>query len=177
VRTGVPAPAVAPAVPVGEPASFGSRVVAAVIDGVALTIPAFVLAIVIFGGIGAAAGGGEDEDVVATAIGTALYFALLFAVALLYAPVLMARAGPNNGQTIGKQMLGIRVVRENGEPMTFRTAAIREALVKYFAVGVAASFSFGLLGLLNYLWPLWDDDNQALHDVIASTRVVTAEGR
>ncbi len=139
-----------------------------------LLIPTFILAIVIFGGIGATADGGEDPDAAATAIGTSLYILLVFAILLVYAPVLMARVGPNNGQTIGKQMLAIRVVRENGEAMTFGAAAIREALIKYFAVGVAASFSFGLLGLLNYLWPLWDDENQALHDVIASTRVVKA---
>jgi uncharacterized RDD family membrane protein YckC len=31
---------------------------------------------------------------------------------------------------------------------------------------------FGLLGLLNYLWPLWDQKRQALHDKVASTNVV-----
>jgi uncharacterized RDD family membrane protein YckC len=28
--------------------------------------------------------------------------------------------------------------------------------------------------LLNYLWPLWDDENEALHDKVCSTRVVAA---
>lgn len=28
--------------------------------------------------------------------------------------------------------------------------------------------------LLNYLWPLWDKENRALHDMAASTRVVRA---
>jgi uncharacterized RDD family membrane protein YckC len=31
---------------------------------------------------------------------------------------------------------------------------------------------FGLLGLLNNLWPLWDDKKQALHDKVAATNVV-----
>jgi uncharacterized RDD family membrane protein YckC len=31
---------------------------------------------------------------------------------------------------------------------------------------------FGLLGLLNDLWPLWDDKKQALHDKVAATNVV-----
>jgi uncharacterized RDD family membrane protein YckC len=31
---------------------------------------------------------------------------------------------------------------------------------------------FGLLGLLNGLWPLWDDKKQGLHDKVAATNVV-----
>jgi uncharacterized RDD family membrane protein YckC len=31
---------------------------------------------------------------------------------------------------------------------------------------------FGLLSLLDYLWPLWDSKRQALHDKIADTQVV-----
>jgi len=34
------------------------------------------------------------------------------------------------------------------------------------------SGALGLLLLLDYLWPLWDDKNQALHDKLARTNVV-----
>ena len=27
---------------------------------------------------------------------------------------------------------------------------------------------------LNYFWPLWDDQNRALHDMVVSTHVVQA---
>ena len=30
----------------------------------------------------------------------------------------------------------------------------------------------GLYTLLNYLWPLWDDKKQAIHDKIARTNVI-----
>ena len=30
----------------------------------------------------------------------------------------------------------------------------------------------GIYSLLNYLWPIWDDKNQALHDKLAKTNVV-----
>jgi uncharacterized RDD family membrane protein YckC len=39
------------------------------------------------------------------------------------------------------------------------------------AVPVVGSV-FGLLGLLNGLWPLWDDKKQGLHDKVAATNVV-----
>ena len=39
-------------------------------------------------------------------------------LSLLYAPVLMARDGDHNGQTLGKQIVGIRVVPNGGERWT-----------------------------------------------------------
>jgi uncharacterized RDD family membrane protein YckC len=31
---------------------------------------------------------------------------------------------------------------------------------------------FSFIALINYLWPLWDDKKQALHDKVAGTNVV-----
>lgn len=39
--------------------------------------------------------------------------ALVYAISLLYAPLLMMRPGEHNGQTLGKQAASIRVVRES----------------------------------------------------------------
>ena len=92
----------------------------------------------------------------------------------IYAPVLMAREGQSNGQTWGKQMLGIRVVRDNGQPMSFGWAALREIAVKGLLVAIASSIIPVIPWFLNYLWPLWDDENRALHDMVFSTHVVRA---
>jgi uncharacterized RDD family membrane protein YckC len=86
----------------------------------------------------------------------------------------MMREGQNNGQTWGKQMLGIRVVRDNGEPMSFGWAALREIAVKGLLVSIASSIIPIIPWLLDYLWPLWDDENRALHDMVCSTHVVRA---
>ena len=48
-------------------------------------------------------------------------------VALLYAPVMMART---NGRTLGRMATDIRVVRASGEPITFGFAVLREVVVK-----------------------------------------------
>ena len=54
--------------------------------------------------------------------GAILGSCLLFVVvSLLYAPMLMMRDGARNGQTLGKQFVGIRVVRDNGQPYDFGT--------------------------------------------------------
>jgi uncharacterized RDD family membrane protein YckC len=151
----------------GRPlASWGSRAAAYLIDGLILLVPAIVLTIIVV-----AIAAGSDTGAIVTGI---VGFLAYLAVALIYAPVLMARDGQNNGQTWGKQMLNIRVVRDSGEPMSFGWAALREIGVKGFAVTIASSIIPFIPWFLNYFWPLWDDQNRALHDMICSTHVVSA---
>jgi uncharacterized RDD family membrane protein YckC len=94
---------------------------------------------------------------------------------LLYAPLLMRRRGGHNGQTIGKQVAGIRVIREDGRPMSYGAAVLREWLAKTVMIQVAGvALTGGVAVLLDYIWPLWDERNQALHDRVASTLVLEA---
>ena len=93
---------------------------------------------------------------------------------LTYYPLLMMREGQTNGQTLGKQIVGIRVVQDSGEPYTYGPAALREFAIKYLLFGVVGGFFLAIPTLLNYLWPLWDDQNRALHDMLASSHVVQA---
>jgi uncharacterized RDD family membrane protein YckC len=111
--------------------------------------------------------GDETED---DAVGTVLVAAYLLALAglLLYGPLLMGRAGPRNGQTLGKQALGIRVVCDDGRPMAFGRGCVRELLGKAL-LGAATA---GLWTLLDVVWPLGDGRRQALHDKLATTTVV-----
>ena len=153
-------------------AGWGSRFGAWFIDGLIVGVPATIVFLALVGG---AVGVGDDNAGFWVLVGSSLLSILVFAVlALIYAPVTMARPGPHNGQTWGKQILGIRVIRDSGEPMTFWWAALREVAVKNLGVGIAASATFGLAFLVNYLWPLWDDQNRALHDMAVSTHVVRA---
>jgi uncharacterized RDD family membrane protein YckC len=56
--------------------------------------------------------------------------------------------------------------------MTFGWAMLREVAVKALLFGGLGSVTVGLASLLDVLWPLWDDENRALHDFIVDTRVV-----
>ena len=69
------------------------------------------------------------------------------------------------GQTVGKRLVGIRVVRLDGEPITWWTAFER-------AGGYAAGFATGLLGFAQVYW---DANRQTIHDRIVGT-VVVREG-
>ena len=151
----------------GRPlAGWGSRVGAYVIDFFILLIPVGVLTAIV---IGIAAG--SDTGAILTGV---LGFIAYLVVAFLYAPLLMAREGERNGQTWGKQAVGIRVVRDSGERMSFGWGALREIVVKGLAVGIASSIIPFIPWLLDILWPLWDDQNRALHDMVVSTHVVQA---
>jgi len=158
----------------GALAGWWSRAGAAVIDGLILGVPATILFIVIVGGAVGISGGDDDVAVGAAILAFLLWFLLVALVALAYAPVLMMRQGAHNGQSWGKQVLGIRVTRDNGQPFDFWTAALREIVFKTLALGIASFFIPVIPYLVDYLWPLWDDQNRALHDMAASTHVVRA---
>ena len=120
----------------------------------------------------------------------------MFAPLFLISPWLLAREGKHNGQTFGKRTFGIRVVRDDGRPWTFRTALWRQLVLKGIVpigsaalmVGVAEgvrALSAGatavtviidcgaFLWLLVFaLWPLRDSDRRGLHDRWAHSHVV-----
>ncbi|KPJ83522.1 MAG: hypothetical protein AMS19_04110 [Gemmatimonas sp. SG8_23] len=66
------------------------------------------------------------------------------------------------GQTVGKRLLGIRVVRLDGDPITWWVAFERVG-------GYAAGLATGLLGFAQ-VW--WDANRQMIHDRIVGTVVV-----
>ncbi len=164
---GGPRPSVA-AGPAGRPvlASWGRRALAQVVDAVIIGVGALILVLLL-----TALGFSADSDSGLVAyILFALVSVLAFTVvAFLYAPLMMART---NGQTVGRQLTGIRVIRADGQPMTFGYAMLREVAVKALLVGVASSFTFGIAWLLDVLWPLWDEENRALHDFVVNTRTI-----
>lgn len=92
----------------------------------------------------------------------ALAFLLLFSFQALYKLLMEGRSG----QTLGKKAAGIRVVRaDDGGQISYGKAFFRWFI----------SFVLNLVnpaGLLDGLWPLWDERNQTLHDKAAGTIVI-----
>jgi uncharacterized RDD family membrane protein YckC len=150
-------------------ASWLSRVGAQLIDGLIIGVGAIILFLPIGAALGIAGASDSDAGIGAAVVGLLFWVLCVTIVAFLYAPVLMART---NGKTLGRMAMNIRVVKTSGEPITFGFAMLREVVVKSIVFGIAGSFTFGLAPLLDVLWPLWDEENRALHDFIVSTRVV-----
>jgi len=103
-------------------------------------------------------------------VGEVVLYAVALPLSLLYPPLLMARGGDRNGQTLGKQLVGIRVVRTNGEPMTFWVGVLRWVVAQQLLLFI----TFNVYALFDYLWPLGDAQNRALHDKAAKTWVLRA---
>ena len=135
-------------------AGWWSRVAAQILDWIIVSIIPIVLYFIVL----------NSNDV-----GPYLLSGLILLVGAIYYALTIGRSGENNGQTIGMQVVGIRIVRETGEPMTAGTAILRETLIK----GILMAICF-IVTILNYLAPLWDDRNQAWHDKIVNTLVVEA---
>jgi uncharacterized RDD family membrane protein YckC len=164
-------------------AGWWSRVGASVVDSLVLVIPAIVLAVVLHQWT-------RTEYLSSAGITTTTYTthytwidALMW---LVYAGALATRSGVRNGQTIGMQALRIRMLRDDGEPVSLWTVVIREGIGKASIpwAFIVASSSLRAVGVIvglylcvDYLWPLWERQNRALHDLLAGTHVVSVDGR
>lgn len=147
-------------------ASWGSRVAATLLDWLVLLVATVLLAAP---GVALLLNHSTAAGVVALVVASLV----TFVVYVFYGAYFTRRPGKRNGQTLGKQWVGIRAVRDNGEPFGLGEALLREFVVKIVLfVWVAGSFFFGIPSLLDYLWPLWEDENRALHDLIVKTHVV-----
>jgi uncharacterized RDD family membrane protein YckC len=161
-----------PAIPAGvEFASMGRRFGARVIDWVIMTVVLIVLGAIIFGAT--AAGGGFDnyDSQTGNGAGAALavaYFGFLFLVFVVtvgYEFVLIAV----RGQTLGKQAVGIKVVREvDGQPPGWLASFLRMLIV------FAGTVVCGVGQYLVYLSPFFDSSgrSQGWHDKGAKTVVI-----
>jgi uncharacterized RDD family membrane protein YckC len=150
-------------------AGWGRRAGAQLIDGIIIGVGALILLVAITAPFSVGFFAGGDAGIVALIVGAFIAVLCVAAVALLYAPALMART---NGRTLGRMAVGTRVVRASGEPITFGFAMLREVVVKALLFGIAGSITAGLANLVDYLWPLWDEENRALHDFVVNTRTV-----
>lgn len=169
-------------------ASFGVRAKAYVLDFAIVLVPLFALWALVVPGLVDRAGDDErlqadldvalDPDTEAFPVarlllwGLAIFCAILvvyWVVIGIYSAVFMARTA---GQTPGRRLVGIRVMRADGRPITFGWALYRTLLVREVLFGVGTLFSGGVLHVLQYLWPLWDDQRRTLHDMVARSRVV-----
>jgi uncharacterized RDD family membrane protein YckC len=78
--------------------------------------------------------------------------------------------------TLGQMAVGIKVrLRDHPGSLSWGTVLVRWLGKQGYRLLNLIPF-VGIVGLiyqlLNYLWPLWDDKNQALHDKLAKTNVV-----
>ncbi len=132
-------------------AGFWIRFVAAIIDGIVVAIPEWILMFIL--------------SIILTIIKTPstvtmVIVNLISIVATFAYYILMTHY---KGATLGKMLVGIRVKSANEIPLTIGRVALRETIGK-----IISSIIFGI----GYLMAAFTGRKQGLHDVIAKTVVV-----
>lgn len=122
-------------------ASLLGRLIALIVDSIVLSIVGGLVG-VIFG-----------DEILGIGVG--------FIVGVLYNGYFWTQ---NNGQTPGKRVMGIRVVKTNGQKLSWL-----DAILRYVGYYINTALLF-----IGWLWAIFDSKNQGLHDKLAGTMVVNA---
>ncbi|HZP98817.1 MAG TPA: RDD family protein [Reyranella sp.] len=142
-------------------AGFWIRVVAYLIDGFVLAIGIGLMAGIIIGAV--ALLGGSSNDL-AAGIGVLVGIAGLIALGWLYEALMTSSP---RGATLGKQAIGVRIVRADGARLSFGRATARH----FLKVLVTPLLPFGI----GFMLAGWTKGKRALHDLMADTLVVKAD--
>ena len=144
-------------------AGFWRRFVAYLIDYALLTIVIYILAMILgmTAGIGSMAAETDETGILAlTSVFGGFFLMLFILLPWLYYSLLESSAKQG---TLGKMALGLRVVDYEGRRISFGRATGR-----YFAKIIS-----GLILSIGYIMAGFTAKKQALHDMMASTLVVT----
>ncbi|MGX1981852.1 putative RDD family membrane protein YckC [Thermolongibacillus altinsuensis] len=130
---------------VSNPAGFWRRLAANLLDGLIVGVPLAIISYFITGSM-------EGDPI--TSIINLAYFLLI--------PIYWS------GYTIGKRIMGVRIVKVNGEKLGFGAMFLRTivaSLVYVVTLGIALIVSAIMVGVRR--------DKRAIHDFIAGTYVTT----
>lgn len=145
-------------------AGFWKRVAASFIDSFIATALSYMVQIplMLVFGVGMAGLGGSGSDPFGTGMGIAmigLIYVVAIGIPLLYFSWMHSSA---NQASLGKMAVGIKVVRTDGQRITFW-----RAFGRYFAY-MLGGFTLGI----GYVIAAFTDRKQAMHDMICDTLVV-----
>jgi uncharacterized RDD family membrane protein YckC len=143
-------------------------VVAAIIDGIIISIPSWIIMGVLGAGFastvecdpatGVCSGGGGFV------MGMIVSSLIIFVIGVGYK---IYFDGGEKGQTVGKMAMKIQVRDEaTGGPIGYGKAAIR------YIVGLVLFMLCYIPGIVDLLFPLWDPKRQTLHDKAANSIVI-----
>ena len=135
-------------------ASRGQRLGAALLDGVIVGVGAMLA------GIGAAAASKGDGGAIAVTVGALIILGVFVVNCVLL---------HQNAQTIGKKVLGIKIVRSNGD----RIGLGRIIGMRIIPIGLLGAIPYlgGLISLADSL-VIFGAERRCLHDMIADTIVI-----
>jgi uncharacterized RDD family membrane protein YckC len=126
-----------------NPAGFWVRLGASLLDALIIGVPLFILSYLITG---------DTEGDWFTKLLSFLYSLLL--------PIVWS------GYTIGKKIMGVRIVKVNGDSVGFGTM-----LLRLVGGGIVYGITFGIAAIVSAVMVAARDDKRSIHDFIAGTYV------
>jgi hypothetical protein len=158
------------AVAVHTPAGYGKRAQGAIIDLLLVLVAGIVPIVVFFIGLVAASSASDKGEPAAG--GTMILLGGLCGLAWFVWQVwLFGYRQGATGTTPGKRVAGTRLTRIGTGEAPGGGIGVGRVLVPTLINSVV-----GVFWVIDYLWPLWDDDNQRLTDKMFSTQVVLDSG-
>lgn len=141
-------------------AGFGTRLVAQIIDGLIVGFAMSLIIIPIFG-IGAFTNIAGNSDATDLLAGMAILPIMLvgFVGPIIYEVFMLSSS---RQATFGKVLMKIKVIDEQGQRLSLG-AAVGRTLIKYLTVNLC---------FLLWLWPLFNKEEQALHDLVIKDLVI-----
>lgn len=143
----------------GQIASLGKRFLAALVDTIIMVIIIIPLTLFI---VGAATFDPNQEstlmfELLMGLVGIGIYLAVNYRLIV------------RQGQTIGKKVVGIRIVNERGEVPELNPSLLKRYAV-YMLPGLVPLIGF-LFSIVNILW-IFGSERRCIHDLVANTWVV-----
>lgn len=159
--------------PVFNYAPWATRALGALVDGVIVSVAGgalLVVSLMFFGGMGMAGLGGGLHSSALGGIGIGgccCVFSILPIALLLTGLWNKVYLVSQRGCSVGQGIVHVKVVDAQGQFLSQGTALLR------LLAHVGLSF-VPFLGLIDLLWPLWDERRQTLHDKAVGCYVVMA---
>ncbi|MEH6940291.1 RDD family protein [Bacillus sp. JJ722] len=144
-------------------ASFGRRLAAYVIDGLILSVIVSILgAVGVLSFFGVNFDASQLQDPTYSIANNKGYLYATFLIGMLYYTILQSSKWQ---ATIGKKLLGMKVVTLEGERISFIRALIRHLVM----------FSISSIFYIGFIMALFTKKKQALHDLLAKTLVIKVQ--
>jgi len=153
-------------------ASWGQRALAKLVDFLILLVPTALITFLVAGSVivdELQSGGAGNLDLTTLSGSPSMVLASILGglVGLGY-----YAAFNGKGQTPGKRMMGIVVVRVSGDGPIGTSKGIARHVIQFLENVPVVSIVVFPFVLVDSLWPLWDGRKQALHDKIAGSVVL-----
>lgn len=158
---------------IGRLASMGSRLGAYIVDGLILSLMVIgILFLVVIIPLIYSRMSGDYYFWNSEVVAVMFAFGLMLLILLCCFNVVTALfIWATNGYTPGKWIFKIRVVKLNGEKLSFMDAVLRELIMK----GIANGMTSGILNIISFIWGYSSEVNKTVHDIVTETTVIKDE--